>query len=311
MGARPNSLVPTRHVLDAGPYRIATNKPLTTDDPAVGGLIALEKQVGRTLDLPTPTELTPIEIYILDDRATFNHFLKYYYPELPPRRAFFFAQGERRVIYAYRGERMDEDLRHEACHALLHGAVGDLPLWLDEGLAEYFEQPTPSRGLNREHLSYLPADLKDQWQPNLERLEKLVDVRQMTPRDYRESWAWVHYLLNTTPQHRQALITYVADQRSHATTETLSERLAGVEDSETARAALVSHLQALSEARVVERPAAPVKIRTQNQVDARIMRAKVEPSPRIAPENPGFFDRALDVVRRPFGRIFRGRGSMD
>ena len=60
-------------------------------------------------------------------------------PSCPPRRAFFLAQGSQRVVYTYSSPRLEEDLRHEATHALLRGAFGDLPLWLDEGLAEYFE----------------------------------------------------------------------------------------------------------------------------------------------------------------------------
>ncbi len=81
----------------------------------------------------------PIEVYILNDRQDFEHFLKFYYPELPPRRAFFIAKGSQRVVYTFASPRLEEDLRHEATHALLRGAFGDLPLWLDEGLAEYFE----------------------------------------------------------------------------------------------------------------------------------------------------------------------------
>ena len=37
------------------------------------------------------------------------------------------------------------------------------------------------------------------WSPSLPRLESLSDIRQMTPRDYREAWAWVHLLLNGSP----------------------------------------------------------------------------------------------------------------
>ena len=76
---------------------------------------------------------------MLDDRSSFLHLLRYYFPELPPRRAFFLAQGDQRIVYTYLGPRLEEDLRHEATHALLRGRFGDVPLWLDEGLAEYFE----------------------------------------------------------------------------------------------------------------------------------------------------------------------------
>ena len=133
-------------------------------------------------------------MYVLSDRRAFEHFLTIYYPGLPPRRAFFIAQGDRRVVYTFKSDRLDEDIRHEATHALIHLAVGTIPLWLDEGLAEHFEV-TDASGVNREHMARLPQDLRDGWKPDMARLEGLQGVQQMSPRDYRESWAWVHYLL--------------------------------------------------------------------------------------------------------------------
>jgi len=224
--ARP--LVPSRHQVRAGPYVVATNEPIAEDDPAVRQLRSLDAELEASLGLRVDPAAPPIEVYILDDRPAFEHFLRFYYPELPSRRAFFLAQGERRVVYTYHGERLEEDLRHEATHALLHASVAALPLWLDEGLAEYFEVPPPAGGRNAEHLNRLPADLEAGWTPELARLEAFRDVRQMTPRDYREAWAWVHYLLNGPPEGKAQLLAYLADLREHPEgVAGLSGRLAG------------------------------------------------------------------------------------
>ena len=40
---------------------------------------------------------------------------------------------------------------------------------------------------------------------DLDRLEGLKKVDQMNPPEYRESWAWVHLMLRSTPQAKQAL----------------------------------------------------------------------------------------------------------
>src|SRR5262249_44838058 len=146
-----------------------------------------------------------------DDREAFAHFLRFYYPELPPRRAFFLAQGQDRVVYTYSSPRLEEDLRHEATHALLRGAYGDLPLWPDAGLAEYFESNLAQPGIERARIDELTADLRDKWAPNLQRLESLVDIRQMTPRDYREAWAWVDLLLNGPEPGRSLLMAYLGE----------------------------------------------------------------------------------------------------
>ena len=69
-------------------------------------------------------------------------------PSCRPGGRSFWRRDSERVVYTYSSPRLEEDLRHEATHALLRGSFGDLPLWLDEGLAEYFEtdlaQPAPS-----------------------------------------------------------------------------------------------------------------------------------------------------------------------
>ena len=51
----------------------------------------------------------------------------------------------RAAVYAYRHPELPIDLRHECTHALLHANLPMVPLWLDEGLAEYFEMPEAER----------------------------------------------------------------------------------------------------------------------------------------------------------------------
>lgn len=204
-GDRGQPLVPTRFQTRSGPFVVFTNDPIPADSTVVRRLQALETEFQTTLKVDLGKVEPPIEVYILADRKSFEHFLTFYYPELPQRRAFFLAQGDRRVIYAYQSERLEVDLRHEATHALLSASFGDLPLWVDEGLAEYFECPGES-GNNPENLGRLPGDLAEGWKPDLPRLEKLRLVKEMTPRDYRESWAWVHLMLNGPVEERAKFV---------------------------------------------------------------------------------------------------------
>jgi Protein of unknown function (DUF1570) len=204
-------LVPTRYQVRTGPFIIFSNFPMTDDPPAVRCLQALERDMKKHLDFRPRVDDDLVEIYVLDDREAFAHFLKFYYPELPPRRAFFLAQGQERVVYTYSSPRLEEDLRHEATHALLRGSFGDLPLWLDEGLAEYFETDLGQPGAEHDRIEHFTADLTGGWSPSLPRLEALSDIRQMTPRDYREAWAWVHLLLNSSTDEKTILLTSLSD----------------------------------------------------------------------------------------------------
>jgi hypothetical protein len=207
---RGQPLIPTRYQLRSGPFVIFSNFPMADDPPALRCLQALERDMKQYLDFKPRLDVAPVEIYVLDDRNAFAHFLKFYYPELPPRRAFFLAQGSQRVVYTYSSPRLEEDLRHEATHALLHGSFGDLALWLDEGLAEYFEIDLGQPGAERERVDHIVEDLAGGWTPSLPRLESLSDIRQMTPRDYREAWAWVHLFLNSSQSEKDVLLASLA-----------------------------------------------------------------------------------------------------
>ncbi len=269
---RGKALVPTGFQARTGSFLVCTNARLEPDAPVIRQLNALETQIGDTLGLKVEAGDQPVEIYLLDDRQAFDHFLQFYYPDLPKRRAFFLANGRQRVVYTFLGDRTEEDVRHEATHALLHVAVGDMPLWLDEGLAEYFEGSGAAPGINPEHMGRFPLDLAAGWSPDLRRLESLRSVREMTPRDYRESWAWVHYLLNDTRPHKAAMLAYLGDLRASPTPRPISDRLGNPEASP-----LLAHL-----ARLRENPVAATTAPRDPTV--RLQSAPPEPSTPQPPE---------------------------
>jgi hypothetical protein len=151
---------------------------------------------------------------------------------LPRRRAFFVAQPrtgvnntEDLLVYTYWGDRVREDLRHELTHALLHSVLKNVPLWLDEGLAEYFELPPEKHGINFHHLEMARRG-KEPLKANLDRLEQLSEVAQMTPAEYRESWGWVHLMLHDKPETKKALLGYLQQLRTNPNPGPLQPRLA-------------------------------------------------------------------------------------
>jgi hypothetical protein len=80
------------------------------------------------------------------DADSYGQFLSKRFPSVPSRRAFFVESDTRLAVYAHWSDRVGEDLRHEVAHGYLHSMVQGLPLWLDEGLAEYFEVPRGNNG---------------------------------------------------------------------------------------------------------------------------------------------------------------------
>ena len=287
LGGDPGQpLVPTRYETRTGPFAVYTNVPIAADAPAIRSLQSLERDLETSLGLRVPADGPPVEVYILKRPRGVHALPDVLLPRAPPRRAFFLAQGPRRVVYTFHSDRLEEDLRHEATHALLHVAVGDLPLWLDEGLAEYFEGPDGRQGLNPEHLARLPDDLRPGWAPDLARLESLKSVREMTPRDYRESWAWVHYLLNGPAPGKAALLAYLADLASKPkTAEPLSRRLARLDHGPVPRRPPAEPTSTASAPRPRRRPSRPPRARRPDRpapelADPRPATGPVRPVPR-------------------------------
>ncbi len=193
------------------------------------------------LDIPATDE--PIHIYLFADDTSYYDYLRLRFPNFPARRAIFVETDVELSVYAHWGDHVAEDLRHEVAHGYLHAAISDLPLWLDEGLAEYFEVGRSRKGLNQPHLDMLLAQSElASWQPNLKRLEQLASAADMTQQDYAEAWAWVHYLLES--KDKAALLTdYLADLRQGITEPTLSARLE--KRLVVPRLAMAEHLQIL------------------------------------------------------------------
>jgi hypothetical protein len=223
---------PTKYQMRLSQYVFYSDFELDRRLPLFGELARLRDQVYKELELPAAN--TVVHVYLFKDQVSYERFMKVRYPKLPNRRAFFVAQprGVRGVedllVYTYWGSRIQEDLRHELTHALLHSVMRDVPLWLDEGLAEYYEVPPGWKGVNYQHLDRLRRNGGAAFGPDLERLERLDQVAQMAPAEYREAWAWVHFMLHSSPATRKVLVGYLKDLRTSATPGNLRPRLADV-----------------------------------------------------------------------------------
>ncbi len=190
-------------------------------------LDARRTDIAQLLELPTSDE--PVNIYLFDNEEKFRAFIRRRHPMFPNRRALFVKNDTSLNVYAYWGDRVAEDLRHEVTHGYLHSVVPNLPLWLDEGTAEYFEVTRGKQGFNPPHI-YLLADRvrRGEWTPNLTRLEELTEPELMTQLDYAEAWLWVHFLLDHSAQSRKLLQAHFHSLTETANADPLSPQVDGL-----------------------------------------------------------------------------------
>lgn len=155
--------------------------------------VELKNKLGLTIGK------APIEVLLFRNKRNYMDAVRKQVPNAVNRPALFVKTAEGSRVYAYYSPTVDIDVRHECTHALIHNAVQFIPLWLDEGLAEYFELKAGTR--------VRPARLNEVRQAirigrllrtraTLPELEAIDDISKMGSQEYRDSWAWVHYLLN-------------------------------------------------------------------------------------------------------------------
>jgi len=207
--AGPSSAsLPDRRKVTRGSLVFHTNFYFPRRHRLAEELLAGRSAIKSTLGL-TPSEET-IHIFLFQDQKKFRSFLTERHPSFPDRRAFFLQSSTNLMVYAHWNTRVAEDLRHEVTHAYLHSVIPEVPLWLDEGIAEYFEVPMSDQGRNQNHLDYLISEHEaGRWQPNLERLEALTQAGEMSQLDYAESWLWVHFMIHHNDRVQGLLQSYL------------------------------------------------------------------------------------------------------
>jgi hypothetical protein len=251
------STLPGKSATRRGNYVFYHDFELDPADPLFTELEALPEQIARELRLP-PTP-TVIQVFLFDNQERYERYMfapkSGRYRHLPSRRAYFIAEprlggtGDDLKVFTWVGDHLRTDLRHELTHALLHGVLKDVPLWLDEGLAGFFELPPANDGVNPHHLEILR---RGPFQPDLARLEKLDQVKQMEKPEYREAWAWVHLLLRGDPATRKVLHDYLQSLRTTANPGSLWTQLQDVHPDPNQ--VLADHLESLELPRPRSRP---------------------------------------------------------
>lgn len=196
----------------AGPFICHADFRIQDGAASVSDLRALEIDVAHTLRIPRSQER--VEVFLFATKRAYQEYLDRRFPGVPARRALYIKGAGPGMVHAYLNREFDIDLRHESTHALLHSTLAYVPLWLDEGLAEYFEVPRDQRANGHAHLSSIRRGVWFGRTPDLERLESKRELAEMGESDYRDAWAWVHFMLHGPPAATQTLHQYVQDLRT-------------------------------------------------------------------------------------------------
>jgi hypothetical protein len=207
----------------AGQFSCHADFPLAPQQPLLDELTQLTHDLRMKLGAAPPRET--VHFFLFQAKDTYQSYMKQYFPRVPYRRALFIKGRGPGMVFAYQGTDFEIDVRHECTHALLHAWLPQVPLWLDEGLAEYFEVSRDKRIKQNPHHAVVAAAVRAGQMPRLEELEPLDSLDEMGRDEYRDAWAWVHFMLHGPREAQDELTRYLDELHSGSEPGKLSERL--------------------------------------------------------------------------------------
>lgn len=194
-----------------GPFEIYLNVDINSVRKTLEQIAELDRELSARFSLPPCQE--KIKLYIFADVQTYTAYIQKEYPGAPMRRALFAMEKDKPgKIFTFFHNDFAEDLRHECTHALLHSKIGRLPIWVDEGLAEYFEAPKAQRAYKEPYFTQIKRNVSYNIfapVPDLKKLENIKKMGDFLEVHYRNSWSWMNFLLSD-PSRQKILANYLA-----------------------------------------------------------------------------------------------------
>lgn len=187
-------------------------------------LRALETDIAQTLKLKVGK--TPIVIHLFRNHLEQSKYLSVRVPSAANRSACFVQGTDAGRIYLHAHRDWQKDLRHEATHAVLHSALPYVPLWLDEGLAQFFEATPKERARFHPYGADVQLRMRFLWRPKLSDLETKRTMPDLKQKDYRAAWSWVFFLLEESQESRNLFLAYLQEIANDRAPDPLSEWLA-------------------------------------------------------------------------------------
>ncbi len=198
------------------PFRFITDRPLERSVEVRNELMKLIYRLENEFGLPRNRKT--IYIHLFRDQENYQKAILQAIPRLKRRdikRAGLFLQreGVPYIFVFWRShDQLLTSLRHEMVHAIINSSVGEIPIWLDEGLAMYYQNGRRD-GWEQRLADILSKKVDEGWYPNLTRLEKMHSMSQMNLTDYAEAWSWVHLLMTDVPKGQAIIAGFLADRR--------------------------------------------------------------------------------------------------
>ncbi len=201
------------HTLETERYRIVTDIDVKTCRDTARMLEESLKRFEARLRPAPRGETERFSVYVFSGRASYMRYVSDAMDSDAEHTAGLYHRGLRQLLIWNLPSRTEmlETVRHEALHQYLHRFSDDAPVWLNEGLAECYENAQFQRGPSEE-LRPHPEHLSLLRNVAIERSALMRFVR-LTPAEfyanaplhYAVAWSLTHFLLSSTPTWRRCV----------------------------------------------------------------------------------------------------------
>jgi tetratricopeptide (TPR) repeat protein len=242
------------YVVETEHYRVVTDIDLKTCKLAADLLESSVRRFEARLR-PLPAEgARRFPVYLFSGRAGYQRYLNEGLGVREESTAGIYHLGLRQLLIWNLPDRaaMFETVRHEGLHQYLHRWIADPPVWLNEGLAEFYENaqfqrpPSQEIQLHPGHLETLQGARNTL--PSLATFVRLdaEGFYSNAQLNYAQAWAFVHMLLTTTPERRKLFDALLDAGAEGAKASEAIELVFGGLDLRALDSALLEHVDALA-----------------------------------------------------------------
>ena len=191
---------------------ISNASPAKTLDIA-RDMLQMRAAIGQVTSLNVRSK-RPTKVFLFADARRFNAYRDALLQRKVKHVDGMYARGDTSNFMLFlAGNNLDRVVHHELTHYLVQNSIGELPIWLNEGIADYYA-PFRIDGKSmqigrpmREHLLWLRAG-------SMIPLQQLLTATKASPiysegLFYAQSWALVHYLL-AEPERHAKLVQFLS-----------------------------------------------------------------------------------------------------
>jgi Tfp pilus assembly protein PilF len=210
--------------ITAGEFRIYSNASDRATKDIAANLLRMREAIGKITRLNVHAPV-PTYVFIFKNERSFAPYRDALFQKKNASVSGVFSSSRNAnfIIFDSSAEQgADRVVYHELTHYFLRNTTPDLPLWVDEGLAEYYSSFEVSGGkisIGRPivaHVQWLREHTPLPLAEHFAVTQKSPDYSEGTRQGsfYAQSWALIHYLLTGEDAKRKQLAQFLANLRS-------------------------------------------------------------------------------------------------